>query len=83
MTNKVHDTHLMRLVFLDLNFFTKFCQMKRFTTLSNSLHLQRFKLILSGQVCMCYSQMHTLQYTIKLIAVHYFFETYTNAAILV
>ena len=39
MTNKVHDTNLMLLVFLDLNLsFITFGHMKQLTPISKSLH---------------------------------------------
>ena len=48
--------------------------MKQFTPNTISLYFQCFKLIRSGHVCVCYLQMHTLKYTIKLIALHSFFR---------
>ena len=65
MTNKVHDTHLMLLVFLDLEkvgdlSLIKFCQTKQLTPISNILIFNALNYFEVDNSFMWYSQMHTL-----------------------
>ena len=89
MTNKVHDTHLMLLAFLDLKKYgiylslIKFCKMKELTPIANSLHFQCFKLVLSGQVFhVLLINVHSLIYN-QIDCFAFFFETHFKASILV
>ena len=61
----------------------KFCKMKELTPISNSLHFQCFKLILSGQVFhVLLINAHSFIYN-QFESFAFFFETYIKASILV